>query len=459
MENEMVMRNNTIDDDSVIRLDNINVRIVIRDICKNFWIILLMAVSAWMLVSAYAKTLYVPQYTSTITFAVTAKDTVGTYNTLTTNANMAGVFGEIFQSDVLKDKVAAAMGTDELDGTISTEVITETNLLKVSAVSSSPQDAYQMAQAILENYSSISDNLFDNAVLEIIQNPQIPMEASDSFSVNLYRNLAALAAAVLAAGMIMLLTILRDTVQTKQAAKNKLEGKMLGCIGHEVKNKAKKSADGKKKKTAALISNLIVSYHFMEAYRSLCSRLEFRMRRRGQKVVLVTSAGENEGKSTVAANLALSLAAGRKKVLLLDCDFRKPAAHKIFEINMDKVTDFGKYLLDDRIAEPDIIHLEKQGIDITVNHVGYPSPQKMITSERMKQFLDKAKGIADYIVIDSPPMLVASDTEALARLADTSVLVVRQDRTPAGGINDCIDVLNQSAPDFAGYVLNDFYES
>ena len=64
----------------------------------------------------------------------------------------------------------------------------------------------------------------------------------------------------------------------------------------------------------------------------------------------------------------------------------------------------------------------------------------------------------DYIILDSPPMLVASDTEALAHLADNSLLVVRQDRTTARDINDCMDLLSQATAEFSGYVLNDFRE-
>ncbi|MDD7391056.1 MAG: polysaccharide biosynthesis tyrosine autokinase [Lachnospiraceae bacterium] len=437
-------------DDALFRLDEINIRSVIQDVLKNFWVVILLAVSAWMCVSAYAKIIYVPEYTSTVTFAVSAKGSSSPYSALDTTKEMAEVFGEVFQSNVLRTKVAEAMGTDSIDGTVTTEVIPETNLLKVSVVSGSPESAFCVLKLILENYPSISDYLFGNAVLEIIKNPQVPTSPSNYFYAGRYQKLAALAAAALAVCVIALMSVLRDTVQTKQAAKRKLDGRLFGYIGHEAKKRAGK--------TAALICNSLVSYHFMEAYKSLCSKLDFHMRRRSEKVILISSASENEGKSTVAANLALALAANRKKVLLLDCDFRKPALHKVFEIDTSRLTDFGSYLTKETITEPDVVYLEKQGIYVTINKNGYSSPQRMITSERMKAFLEKAGQDVDYIIIDSPPMMIASDAEALARLTDASLLVVRQDCTATGDINDCMDILRQSSPDFIGYVLNDFQE-
>ena len=76
----------------------------------------------------------------------------------------------------------------------------------------------------------------------------------------------------------------------------------------------------------------------------------------------------------------------------------------------------------------------------------------------MKTFIENAGQDVDYLIIDSPPMMIASDAEALARLADVSLLAVRQDCTAVGDINDCMDTLRQSSPDFIGYVLNDFQE-
>ena len=80
-------------------------------------------------------------------------------------------------------------------------------------------------------------------------------------------------------------------------------------------------------------------------------------------------------------------------------------------------------------------------------------------SEKLKKLLLAARADErfDYVLLDSPPMLLSADAEALSALSDLSVLVVRQDYTPAGILNDCADALMQSGTDFAGFILNDFY--
>ena len=83
----------------------------------------------------------------------------------------------------------------------------------------------------------------------------------------------------------------------------------------------------------------------------------------------------------------------------------------------------------------------------------------LLHSEKLKKLLLAARADErfDYVLLDSPPMLLSADAEALSALSDLSVLVVRQDYTPAGILNDCADALTQSGTDFAGFILNDFY--
>lgn len=445
-------------EERVIRLDEISAWSVVQDIIRNFWVILLIAASALLGVSTYSKLAYVPEYTSTATIAVSAKTTASSYSALTTTMQMAEVFAEVFQSDVLAAKVEEQMGGEELDGRITASVIPETNLMTVGVTSSNPEQAFRTLDLVLENYPSISDYLFDNAVLEVIEGPIVPVSPSNALPTGKYMILALAAGILLPVLIIVVLSALRDTVQTQQAAKRKLDGEMLGTIVHEEKNKIV-AAKRKKKKVAALITNPLVSFSYMESYQNLCSKLDYHMRRRKQKILLVSSAQENEGKSTVAANLAIGLASRNRKVLLLDCDFRKPAMQKVFEIKTEQKDDFGYYLSSSDAKGGMLVFLKKFGIHLGVNQVSYDSSQRMITSQKMKNFLEKQRAEQDYIIIDSPPMLLASDTEALASLADAALLVVRQDQTTAPDINDCIDALKQTSVDFVGYVLNDYHES
>ena len=439
------------DGEKVIRIDDINARSVVRDLLRNIWIAVLAAAGAWMLTAACITLFYQPEYTSTAVLSVNVKGNSDTYSSLNDAKSMAQVFAEIFEGDVLKEKVALALEEKKLEDDISTEVVPETNLLRVNVVSSTPERAYQILVAVLDNYPSIADYLFENAIIDVVEKPGISQEPSNSLETGKYKIGASVIAALVVMFIIMAFSALRDTVQTRQGAKHKLDGSLFGIVYHEEK---KRSDSSKKKKTAALITNQLVGYRFMEDNKTLAAKLNYYMKKRNQKVVLVCSAGENEGKSTIAANLSLSLAEKGNKVLLVDCDFRKPAIRKIFDLE-EKKMDFGAYLMDSQEGDLKKVLIRKHGIFIAANQKNYGTVQKLIASDKMKEMLEEQKKVMDYIIIDSPPMLAAADTEALAQLCDVSLLVVRQDWTLVQDINDCIDILKQSSAEFIGYILND----
>lgn len=437
------------------RLDEINILSVCRDLLRNSWLILLAAISAWMLMSVYIKAVYTPEYTSRATLVISSKGSMGSYTALNMTNEMAGVFAEVFQSEVLRDTVAKELGMEKITERITTSVIPETNLLRVSVTADSPRKAFEILDSVMDNYPVVSDYLFSNAVLDVIKEPNIPIGPSNSFPEKKYMLLALIMGVGLVGGGITVLSVFRDTVKTVSCGRHNLDGRLLGVIGHEVKNKTYR-AKRKKKNIAALIINPLVSFSYMEAYQSLCSKLDYHMRKRDQKIILVTSACENEGKSTVAANLALSLASRNKKVLLVDCDFKKPAMHKVFEIDKDTNTSFGHYLKDPNVNSVSLVRIKNHNLLLAHNKLSSRNTQQLVTSDRLKGFLKKVRNEMDYVVLDSPPMLITSDAEALAAMADVSILVIRQDHGMVGDINDCMDLLRASSPDFAGYVLNDF---
>ena len=440
-----------------IRLEDISALSIVTDVLRNFWVIILAIGSVWMGVSAYAKITYVPEYQSTATLVISSKGETSAFSSLDLTSEMASVFAEVFQSDILREKVAEEMGMETLSGKVTTQVIPETNLLRVSVISDSPEESFRTLDLILDNYHLVSDYLFGNAILSVIKEPDIPLEPCNGMPGAQKKALYALGGGFLVFIIIVLFSVLRDTVQTPQAAKHKLDGAMLGIISHEEKNKTKRLKKANKN-SAVLITNPLASFAFQESYQNLCGKLDYWMRKKGQKVLVVTSASENEGKSTMSANIALALAGRKRKVLLVDCDLKKPAIQKIFGISKETGKSFIDYLRDDEIKDESSFIRQSNGITVAANQNGTKHSQKLIVSDKMKNFIEKQRQQVDYIILDSPPMLITSDVEALAQLADVTLLVVRQDYTMVSDINDCINLLQQKKSDFAGYVLNDYRE-
>lgn len=439
-------------DEQRIQFSEINPYYVLRDLLRNAFVVVLIVASLLLCVDTYQKSSFQPQYASEATFVITARGNGSAYSSMSLTKNMATLFSELFKSDIVRQRIELQMG-EPLDGAVSTRIISNTNLMIVRVVSSSPENAFRGLKSLIDVYPDISQDVLSNAVLEVIKEPRVSTAPVNFFNGSHYKKLAFVGGVGVSVALICLLSILRDTVQTPAAAKRKVDGRLLATLHHEQKNKTLQSK-AKKKNIAPLIVNPLVSRAFRDEQQNLCSHLEYHMRKREQKVLLISSAGENEGKSTVAANVALGLAARGKKVALLDCDFRKPAMHKIFQTPGDESHDLGYYLNHDGTSDDLLTHLPKWNLFVAITRSGYKHPQRLFASGKLKDYLSKLREEFDYIVVDTPPMTAAADTEALAAYADVSMLVVREDAMGVRDINDCMDTLYRMSPDVAGYCLN-----
>ena len=446
-------------EEKTINLDEINLYSLVLLLLKNLWVIVALCISAILCFTSVCKLTYSPSYTSSATFMVSAKDATSAYNSLTTTQSMASVFVEVFQSNVLRERIQEQMPDQRFDGTINTVTIPETNLLIVTVTSEQPDTSFRALNLLVDNYSSISDYVFSNAQLEVIKDPVVPVAPSNLLDVESKYPLVMLISFILAVGGIVVLYLLHDTVKTPKAARRKIDARLLRTINHEKKNKTLRSKL-RKKNTAPLITNSLIKKDFIEDNLSLCSTLEYHMRKRGQQVLLVTSVGENEGKSTIAANLAIALSEKGRRVALLECDFRKPSLHKIFDMPAGKEKALTSYLLQEE-TDPSscLVENKKHGIFLGVSQNSSRSVTKLLNNGRLPALLQQLRTQMDYIILDTPPMLAAADTEALATMVDTALLVARADFMPTDSINNGLDRLRQSAPEVCGFVLNNYHTS
>ena len=438
------------------RFDEINFHGLITLLIKNLWVVVAFCISALLVYTSTARLNYTPVYTSEAVFMVGAKDSTSAYNSLTTTQSMATVFVEVFQSNVLREKIQDQMPETAFTGTINTRTIPETNLLVVTVTSEEPDISFRAMHILLENYESISDYLFSNAQLEVIKDPVVPTRPANPLNVQGKYPLVLMVAAVLSIAGIVMIYVLRDTVKTPKAARRKLDARLLRTIDHEEKNKTLR-AKLQRKNTAPLIASSLISKAFMEGNLSLCSAVEYRVRKKGLQVIMITSVGENEGKSTVAANLALAMAAKNKRVVLLDCDFRKPALHKILEIHQPHDRDLTAYLLQEGgNLENYLAESKKYGIRLGSSHSSGKSIVKILNNGRLQSLLQQLRSQVDYVIVDTPPMLAAADAETIAKMVDTAVLVARADYMPIKSINEGIARLKKVTPDVSGVVLNNY---
>lgn len=188
-----------------------------------------------------------------------------------------------------------------------------------------------------------------------------------------------------------------------------------------------------------------------EAYRSLKTNIQYSSFDKKYKTIAVTSANPGDGKSTTAGNLALTLAEGDAKVLLVDCDMRKPAMHKSFKItNTYGISD----ILLQKQKVMDVAHKYNNNLSIITAGKIPPNPVEMLSSKAMTLFLEEMKNHFDYIVLDTPPLNAVADAQILSTKVDGTLVVVRAGATKKDDVHNSIDTLKKVNANIIGTVLH-----
>lgn len=189
-----------------------------------------------------------------------------------------------------------------------------------------------------------------------------------------------------------------------------------------------------------------------EAYRRLRINVVYANPDKDYKILMVSSATKGEGKSTVAANLAVTFTGSEKKVLIIDLDLRRPTQHKIFGENKEPG-------LSDVLFDPSLnvlLSTVAPNVDlITVGHKT-PEPASVLDSKRLKVLIDKYRSEYDHIILDTAPYGIISDSASLLRLIDGLIVVSRFNVTTKRELQFTLDGLKHLNADVLGIVLNAF---
>ncbi|MFR2264616.1 MAG: CpsD/CapB family tyrosine-protein kinase [Clostridium sp.] len=188
-----------------------------------------------------------------------------------------------------------------------------------------------------------------------------------------------------------------------------------------------------------------------EAYRSLRSNIEYSSFDDEYRAIVVTSSVPGEGKSTTSGNLALSLAQSGNKVLLVDCDMRKPSIHKKFKIsNMSGTAE----LLLRKESFEDVANFYNENLTIITAGKIPPNPSEMLSSRAMTAFIKEMKKEFKYIILDTPPLQAVTDAQVLSTKVDGVLLVVRAGSTKRDAVLNSIDLIKKVQGKVIGTVLN-----
>lgn len=193
-----------------------------------------------------------------------------------------------------------------------------------------------------------------------------------------------------------------------------------------------------------------------EAYRALRTRIQFSKLTDGSKSILITSSAPQEGKTTVAVNLAAGFAQTNKRVIILDCDLRIPRIHSVFKGKSSP--GFTNFLFGQASFE-DIIRKSTDVENLFYIAAGtIPSnPSEILGSKQLEDFLKRLKSEYDLVIVDSPPVMTITDAEILSHIVDISLLVVFANKTEVDWMTESADLLQRGENNsFVGVILNNF---
>ncbi|MGN1165402.1 MAG: YveK family protein, partial [Lachnospiraceae bacterium] len=313
------------------QIELIDITEILRDYFRIFrrmlaWVLIFCVLGAGLFY-VRARFSYTPQYTASATFTINIQqeqqnlEDGGTSTFFDNSAaeQMAKTFPYILTSGVLKRKVAKDMGTATVAGNIQASVAENTNLLTISVTDRDAGRAYSTLKSVVENYPSVAEVIVGKTYMEMLDETGIPAKPDNPKDFKTSAIKGAIVGFLLVALWVGLLVVTRRTIRKERDVRKWMHTKCLGSIPQiRVKRRTRMTEKN------LIITEESVEQVLQEPLRIIRNKIEHHAKEYDNRVFLITSALAGEGKSTVAVNLALSLAQTGQRVALIDCDLRHP---------------------------------------------------------------------------------------------------------------------------------------
>lgn len=429
----------------------INIVAFFRELSKKLWIIIAVTVIGAICGAVFAEATRTETYTSTVSFVVNTatENEQAASGEINAQINMAGTFSYILSSRVMKDaiveKYPGEINYATVDKSISVKVVTSTNVIVMSVTAEDPKVAYGIANTVVEVYGDIVSETYPNAKLTLCDRPVLSTYPNSDKSLISFAAMFGFIAAVLCCAVYFIMFLVKDTAKSANELCDKLDVHILGSV-QQITNK-NKTAKG------LLVTDRKNGFSFIETYKSIRTKIENNSARTGNKVFIVTSACENEGKTTTCVNIALSLAQNGKNVLIIDADLRKPSVSKLLSL---PDTEYG--LSDVIIGRATLDNAIKRvtGFDVCVlaDQNGVPNPSELLSTDKMEATIEEVRKEFDYVLIDTAPASLVTDTSVIAGFVDAAIVVVREDFAPYSRIRMSIEDIDSNGAEIIGCVFN-----
>lgn len=464
----------------------IDLQRVFAALWHRIWMLLVVAVLCAVVTFLVTYYFVTPMYESSAMFYVNNSDlSIGdaalniSQGDITAAKDLVESYIVILKTRTSLNDVIDYAGVDlthgELRDMISAASVNSTEIFEVVVTSADPYEAERLANAIAYILPKRIDSIIDGTSARIVDSAVVPSSpSSPSYTVNTLAGF--LIGFVLTAAVIVLQEIFDVTIRVEEDMEQVCKHPILAAVpdmgapskgsyyyyGYGSKRRSSKKKGATHHAKAPVLVGSGISFAASEAYKLLRTKLQFSFTdERTSRVIGLSSALSGEGKSLSAVNLAYSLSQLDKRVLLIDCDMRRPTLAEKLGIN--KTPGLSGYLTAQHKLEDSIqkcnLKGEENAFEVITAGQNPPNPIELLSSARMSKLLERLRGMYDYIILDLPPVGEVSDAMAVAKETDGMLLVVRQNYCDRVVLKDAVQQFSFIEAKILGVVYNCTTES
>lgn len=376
-----------------------------------------------------------------------------TADQLNSAEELANLYGIIIKSDTVLEAAIEDLDLnldyDSLAQKVSVASINNTSVMKISVKDADGESALRILKSIVSISPKIIRDMVEAGSVKVVSEPRL-QKAPVSPDKLRYTAVGAFLGAVAACVITLLLAVSEDRIYSKREVEERLGITVMGEIPEQSQQK-RKGLFRKQTHDRNVILTKNVSFSLKESIRYLRMMLTRRLPKSGTNTIIVTSAVAGEGKSCVSINLALSLASDSKRVLLMECDMRKPTICKYLGVNEPK-NGMSTLLTGESVLKESILH--KNGIYVIPAGSIPDNPTELLSSERMRALMKLVQDQFDYIILDTPPSADMADAIALSAQSNGVLFVIRQGYADTQVIESAFDKFRNADAKILGVVLN-----
>lgn len=422
-----------------------------RSLLRGSWMMAVCGVLGALAVFLSAFFFVAPRYESAVTFYVR--------NSISGEVPLSNLSaGDISASRVLVDTYIVILdaqqtlqavidGADldlnckELREMIRAEAVDETEVFRVCVTGTDPTQVQEIAQVISEVLPRRIEEILEGATAKVVDEARVPEDPAFP-QYGMCALIGFLAGVGLSAAALLLWELTDSTIRQEEDVRQFWDGAILAVVPDM---------------TSQEESDREVGFEACEAYKQLPAKLQYCFSdESGSRVLGITSALAGEGKSVTAINLANTLARFQRRVVLVDCDLRRPSLAG--RLPVSRLPGLSAYLSRQCEMEklPQLCRLKEGEGAFHVITAGElpPGPMELLSAARMKQLLQKLRERYDYVILDLPPVGEVSDPLAVAGETDGMILVVRQGLCTGNGLTKAADQLTSVHARILGVIYN-----